>query len=88
MYFDANSQSIGYDRIENLIVETSITSRLLRFGTIQILTASGLNIASDSTSVTAGVSGDTPNDDSPGGYRDYSLALAYFSRTKEPGRKQ
>ena len=30
MYFDANSQSIGYDRIENLIVETSITSRLLR----------------------------------------------------------
>ena len=78
MYFDANSQSIGYDRIENLIVETSITSRLLRFGTIQIVTASGLNIASDSTSVTAGVSGDTPNDDSPGGISRLFSGIGLF----------
>lgn len=78
MYFDANSQSIGYDRIENLIVETSITSRLLRFGTIQILTASGLNIASDSTSVAAGVSNDTSNDESTGGARKLFSGIGLF----------
>ena len=78
MYLDANSQSIGYDRIENLIVETSITSRLLRFGTIQILTASGLNIASDSTSVAAGVSNDTTNEESPGGIRALYSGVGLF----------
>jgi len=85
MYVDANSQSIGYDRIENLIVETSIISRILRFGTIQILTASGLNIASDSTSVAAGVSGDTSNSDSPAGiwklFSGIGLFLS-FQRTR------
>ena len=78
MYFDANSQSIGYDRIENLIVQTSITSRLLRFGTIQILTASGLNIASDSTSVAAGVSSETPNDEPSGGLRKIFSGIGLF----------
>ena len=78
MYFDANSQSIGYDRIENLIVETSITSRLLRFGTIQILTASGLNVASDSTSVAAGVSSETPNDQPSGGIRKLFSGISLF----------
>jgi hypothetical protein len=78
MYLDANSQSIGYDRIENLIVQTSITSRLLRFGTIQILTASGLNIASDSTSVAAGVSNDIPNDEPPGGIRKLFSGIGLF----------
>jgi len=58
LYVDASSQSINYDRIENLIVDTTIMSRLLRYGSIQILTASGLNIGSDSTSISAGVTGD------------------------------
>ena len=64
MYVDASSQSIGYDRIENLIVDTTVLGRLLRFGTIQILTASGLNVGSETTSASAGIAGDPSISDS------------------------
>jgi len=64
MYVDASSQSIGYDRIENLIVDTTVVGRLLRFGTIQILTASGLNVGSESASASAGIAGDPSMSDS------------------------
>ena len=81
LYVDASSQSIAYDRIENLIVDTTVIGRILRFGTIQILTASGLNVGSESTSGSIGVVTDpSPQDNGSGGNKILSrvgLLISY-----------
>ena len=53
-FVDANSHAISLTKIENLKVERSLIGRLLGYGSLHIITASGMGLRQDSISVGTG----------------------------------
>jgi hypothetical protein len=51
------SNELSYDKINNIVLEQSIVGRLLGFGTIIPVTASGLGMGADAAAVTVGAQG-------------------------------
>ena len=50
-FIDANSHAISLTKIENLKVERSLIGRILGYGSLHVITASGMGLRQDSISV-------------------------------------
>ncbi len=53
-FIDANSHAISLTKIENLKVERSLIGRILGYGSLHVITASGMGLREDSVSIGAG----------------------------------
>ncbi len=53
-FIDANSHAISLTKIENLKVERSLIGRMLGYGSLHVITASGMGLREDSISVGTG----------------------------------
>ncbi len=53
-FIDANSHAISLTKIENLKVERSLIGRILGYGSLHVITASGMGLREDSISVGGG----------------------------------
>lgn len=57
-FIDSNSHAISLSKIENLKVERSLIGRMLGYGSLHVITASGLGLKEDSMSIGAGAVSD------------------------------
>ena len=57
-FIDSNSHAISLSKIENLKVERSLIGRILGYGSLHVITASGLGLKEESMSVGAGAVSD------------------------------
>jgi len=55
LYLDTSAHGISFDNIENLKVDPSILGRILGFGNVHILTASGIGLREDESGIGAGM---------------------------------
>ena len=55
LYFDTSAHGISFRNIENLKVDPPIIGRLLGFGNLHVVTASGIGLREDETGVGAGL---------------------------------
>jgi len=58
LYFDTSAHGIAFNNIENLKVEPSIIGRILGFGNLHVVTASGIGLREDETGIGAGLAAD------------------------------
>ncbi|MFH1403765.1 MAG: PH domain-containing protein [Candidatus Altiarchaeota archaeon] len=66
-FIDHKRNELGYDKINNLIMERTLIARLFNFGTIIPVTASGLGMGSDLAMVTIGAAGSSSSGGMYGG---------------------
>ncbi|MBD19255.1 MAG: hypothetical protein CMB13_06445 [Euryarchaeota archaeon] len=57
-FIDSNSHAISLSKIENLKVERSLIGRILGYGSLHVITASGLGLKEESMSIGAGAVSD------------------------------
>lgn len=55
LYFDTSAHGISFGNIENLKVDPSIIGRVLGFGNVHVVTASGIGLREDETGIGAGL---------------------------------
>ena len=59
LYFDTSAHGISFGNIENLKVDPSIIGRILGFGNVHVVTASGIGLREDETGIGAGLAANT-----------------------------
>ena len=55
LYFDTSAHGISFDNIENLKVDPSIIGKVLGFGNVHMVTASGIGLREDEAGIGAGL---------------------------------
>ncbi|MBR79259.1 MAG: hypothetical protein CMA88_00520 [Euryarchaeota archaeon] len=82
LYFDTSSHGISYHKVENLKSDPTILGRILGFGTVHIVTGSGVGLQVESLGTSIGV--ETEVVEAPGGRRrGLSLLFGWISMQRE-----
>tara|TARA_B100000686_G_scaffold354221_1_gene463339 strand:- start:4564 stop:5433 length:870 start_codon:yes stop_codon:yes gene_type:complete len=82
LYFDTSSHGIPYHKVENLKSDPTILGRILGFGTVHVVTGSGVGLQVESLGTNLGV--ETEVVEVPGGRRRFlSLLFGWIYKQRE-----
>ena len=82
LYFDTSAHGISFGNIENLKVDPSIIGKVLGFGNVHMVTASGIGLREDESGIGAGLAANTDST-SEGGKRLTRAAFGWISAQRQ-----
>jgi len=83
LYFDSSAHGISFDNIENLKVDPSIIGKVLGFGNVHMVTASGIGLREDESGIGAGLVADADSVSSEGGGSLTRAAFGWISAQRQ-----
>ena len=83
LYFDTSAHGISFDNIENLKVDPSIIGKVLGFGNVHMVTASGIGLREDETGIGAGLAADAGSLSSEAGRSLTRAAFGWISAQRQ-----
>ena len=83
LYFDSSAHGISFENIENLKADPSIIGKVLGFGNVHMVTASGIGLREDESGIGAGLAADTDSISSEGGGALTRAAFGWISAQRQ-----
>jgi len=83
LYFDSSAHGISFENIENLKADPSIIGKVLGFGNVHMVTASGIGLREDESGIGAGLAADADSISSEGGRGLTRAAFGWISAQRQ-----